>query len=348
MILLMPERGSFLNKRVSRRELLPWIALTPVIAAETLPKIIAGSAISFIQHLKERGPKSSAELSTPFPAKQSIGLLENIQLLEKKLPVKDFSTYKELAHQTVVLATHFFCEQIAADFQSRIAYNPGQLIAKFVLHNSESFAAQQTNSNCIKPVSTYSNETLAEHDLEAGLINMDIDYASEARPESPLELIASAAIHELVHTSPSATPPLSGEKVVVDSTKEIFDIAFHYGFSSYAVHSKNSKPGRSCLIIFNYYLEEAIAEDYTLRLVARANVRSFIHKDYQRLADKYRNGILNPFFPGPNGYLQALEYHQQSQVNDLFAFIARKNNPGLSYVQAVREGSFYTDMLFKP
>lgn len=262
-------------------------------------------------------PTSSGEDLSP----EAIRLVAQLSTLNREV-VRNPKSFKEVAPKAANLALEYFLKEMDYD-ASRYS---GQL---HFLWDDEFKDKINSDKDCIdtedhedvgavQHTQSYDIDFNLTRLLNVGLTNVNILNSG------PIFELFKASIHELHH----AVPPIlevqaNGQNLVLK------------GVMVLKPKTETPSGGYICAQSIRHELEEALIQESTNRMIEKLGLSA--PDVYSRLANLYKNGVINNLFNGDNKPL--LQLHQQTKQNEFFALIGEKI--GASIAERSRAGEDY-------
>lgn len=248
-------------------------------------------------------------------------LYQQLQDLDRRARENPRS-FEEVAKRTVTLAINAFSGEYgynAQEFKDRFSLEPMRDFNR-VLESRRSCQDEYRPAEGSAYTETRTNQIHVALDMYQYL-----NPANRSLRLQPAALLFQGAVHELHHSQapllklePQRRLPISekGDFAVVTAVK---------GVNAFSPVPESNYGGRECFRRLGMFMEEAVVEDATLRIMGKYHIQSSDPSVYRVFVDKYRSAVIDRLFLGD--HLPLLRLQQQSRRNDFFSEIGRRIDP---------------------
>lgn len=317
------ERQAKLSKTLSWKERLALGVATAII-----------TVVSFIgigQLVKPKDQKSRID---------SFSLLSELVNLNEVI-IGNPETSENSLRRVVNLGLEYFCEDAECQPEELERLKSSYILQKKI----EYFETMQQFDTCIDSDPPY--EATAYGDPLSGKMyfNVDIlvyDQESGSVRKRVSDFTLATTFHEAGHSRPPIKVLDNGQRAPYLITETELPTAFVHGVQRAFYRPEKSKPGKRCFDIYRKYLEEAVVEQNSKKLMRQLGLEP--HRTIFDQAVQNYQFILDRYFEGDNRGL--FRHHQKSQDANFVGNIGLRL--GFPKEQAVLEGDKFLAGYFDP
>lgn len=248
-------------------------------------------------------------------------LNEQLQDLDSKAR-ENPGSFEEIAKKTVTLAINAF--------SGEYGYNAQEFKDRFSLERIRDFnSVFERERSCLdeyRPAQGSAYNNASTNDIHISLDAYQYwDLGTRTLRLQPATLLFQGAVHELHHLKAPLLKLEPPRRLPVSDKGDFVIVAFVKGVNALSPVPELNYSGRKCFRKLGMFMEEAVVEDATLRIMGKYRIQSSDPSIYGVFVEKYRSAVIDRLFAGD--HLPLLKLQQESRRNDFFAEIGRRIDP---------------------